>query len=247
MELPHSATMYHVAEADFIQHLEIIKNSSRRVLTVSAWLETRPENSLVLTFDDGWAGIKELAMNHLAAMGYQATIFVTRDFIGRPRFLSEKDLFELAQVGCELGVHGTTHRMLSTCTSREILWEFASCKEYLEFLIGRPVISAALPGGDLSQRIIAAAQEAGLEAICTSVPGVNHNRSSPFHLKRIAVKQSTQPEDIQRYMQARLLPEIVRWMIFQLPRKMVGSRNYALLRRRLLGETKDGSNYFFDP
>ncbi len=245
--VPRSAAMYHVNRASFAGHLAAIKASGRRVLTVAGFLRRPDEDSVVITFDDGWRGAFDVALPLLANEGWRATFFVTRDFIGRRGFCDGETLAAAARAGMEIGVHGTTHRMLSACTRDEILAEFASCKSHLEGLLAQPVSFASLPGGDVNRSIVAGARQAGLRCLCTSRPGLNHEGTSRFGLRRIAIKASTSDADVARYCRHELGREIARWGLLQIPRSLLRGKNYSRLRRRFLGEREHQSHQVFEP
>jgi peptidoglycan/xylan/chitin deacetylase (PgdA/CDA1 family) len=245
-DLPRSATMYHVSRATFAGHLAAIKASGRRVLTVGGFLR-QPDDSVVITFDDGWRGAFDIALPLLVNEGWRATFFVTRDFIGRSGFCDGEALAAAARAGMEIGVHGTTHRMLSACTRDEILEEFASCKSHLEGLLSRPVSLASLPGGDVNRTIVACAQQAGLRCLCTSRPGLNHAGTSRFDLRRVAIKMSTSDADVARYCRHGLGREIARWRLLQIPRSLLRGKHYSRLRRRFLGEHGHPPHEVFEP
>jgi len=151
--IPRSAAMYHISKQSFIQHLAIIKKSTLNVRGVSEILDNNDKNSISITFDDGWEGAFNIAMPILKDFGYRCTYFITKDFIGREGFIDEKGIMMASEAGMEIGVHGTTHRMLSNCSNDEIIWEFSHCKQYLESLTGQKVVSASMPGGDWNKII----------------------------------------------------------------------------------------------
>ena len=78
--IPRSASMYHISEEDFIRNLQIIKTSGLNVLSASDFNNFQ-NNSIIITFDDGWKGSYEIALPILKEFGLNATFFVTKDFI----------------------------------------------------------------------------------------------------------------------------------------------------------------------
>jgi peptidoglycan/xylan/chitin deacetylase (PgdA/CDA1 family) len=242
--VPRSASMYHLSQAAFLEHLRAIKASGRTVVTAREFLSSQPQESVVLTFDDGWRGAFEIAVPLLAEFGWRATFFITRDLVGRNWFCERSMLVEAVEAGMELGVHGTDHRMLSACTRAEVVAQFSDCKAFLESIIGRPVEAASLPGGDVNGMIVSCARQAGLRSLCTSRPGVNQGGTSPFALRRIGMRPSTGGAEISRYCQYNVRSELARWAVFQGPRTALGMRNYSRLRRWILGEHGDGDTIF---
>ncbi len=241
-DLPRTAAMYHLSRAEFAAHLAVVRASRRRVITAA---EPASGDTVSITFDDGWHGAFAVALPMLVDAGVRATFYVTRDFVGRPHMAQAGLIVEAARAGMEIGVHGTTHRMLAALTPAEIYEEFAACRAYLEDLIGKRVAHASLPGGDVNQVIVASAHRAGLESLCTSRPGVNRARTSRYSLKRIGIKGSTSPSEIGRYCGYNVLREEARWMGMQAPRTLLGMKNYSRLRRWILD--REGKPEVFEP
>jgi peptidoglycan/xylan/chitin deacetylase (PgdA/CDA1 family) len=246
-ELPRSAAMYHISSHAFMNHLAEIRKSGRRPVPVCDYLKQVEQNSVVITFDDGWSGSFRNAVPILQDAGWRATFFVTRDFVGRKGFCDPKMIREAANAGMEIGVHGTTHRMLSGCSTEEIVSEFATCKAFLESIVGCSIVSASLPGGDVNRRIRSCARQAGLTSLCTSRPGINRPDTSWFALRRIAVRSTTKDADIARYCRDNVMKEVLRWTALEVPRSVLGMKNYARLRGWILGESAGQQVRTFNP
>lgn len=246
--VPRSASMYHISRALFAKHLRAIRSSGCPAITVGEFLKSPRENrTVVITFDDGWMGAFETAIPLLREEGMPATFFVTLDFVGKKWFCDREMILSAARVGMEIGIHGTTHRMLSGLTAQETFAEIQKCKQYLESLLGRAVEVMSLPGGAVNSRIISCAQEAGVCCICNSVPGINRHDTSRFHLNRLAIRDSTTERTVARFCRFRVMPELVRWALLQTPKKVLGMRNYDILRRAMLGERQTDASQIFRP
>ena len=236
-DVPASASVYHVSRQRFAGHLDAIRCSGRRVISASEFARGAVDcDSVVVTFDDGWRGTFDIAMPMLQAMDWKATIFVTRDFLGRKHFADRAALRDAAAAGMEIGVHGTTHRMLSSCSREEQLWEFRACREHHESLLGTPVESASQPGGDWNRSIVEAARQAGLKSLGTSRPGCNSSRTDLFSLRRVAIKSGTSAAEVARYCRGNMHREVARWTLLEMPRRLLGMKNYSRLRRILVDE-----------
>lgn len=247
-DVPRSASMYHISLALFAKQLRAIRLSGCPAITVGEFLKSpREDRTVVITFDDGWMGAFKTAIPLLREEGMPATFFITRDFVGKKWFCDREMILSAARAGMEIGIHGTSHRMLSGCTPQEILAEIQKCKWYLESLLGRAVEVMSLPGGDVNSRIISCAQEAGVCCICNSTPGVNRHDTSRFHLNRLAIRDNTTEATVARFCRFRVMPELARWALLRTPKKILGMRNYALLRRAILGERQTAANQIFRP
>ena len=246
--IPHSAAMYHISKDQFKEHIYIVRHSAIEVISIEKYLNGKGNSSsMIFTFDDGWAGVYNTAYPLFNILGWSVALFITSDFIGRPGFLSEQQLIELSNAGFELGVHGTTHRMLSGCTTDEIYWELSTCKKYLEDLTGKNIKYGSLPGGDETPEIISIASQVGLQALFTSKPGINTGFTSPYALQRVCVRSSTSSGDMERYCKFSIKQEIFRSAVLQLPHRLLGGKNYALFRRWLLREKQGSASELFTP
>lgn len=241
-DVPTSAAMYHLSRARFVEHVDALRSSGRRIVSVD---DPFVADSVAITFDDGWRGAFEIALPVLAERGIRATYFITRDFVGRPHMADAAMIRGAASAGMQIGVHGTTHRMLSGLSADEIFQELASCRGYLEDLVGQPVLHASLPGGDLNRTIISAARRAGLRSLSTSRPGVNGPRTSAFRLRRMGVKHTTTADDVRRYCRFQVREEELRWLVLQAPRTMLGMKNYSRVRRWILDKSEQSE--VFEP
>ncbi len=247
--VPTSAATYHVSRETFAAHLQAIQRSGHRVVTAGEFISNRSAagDSVVLTFDDGWIGGFEIAVPLLVERGWRATFYVTKNFMDRDNFCHRSTLRGAVAAGMEIGVHGVTHRMLSSCPAAEVVAEFRDCKDYLESALGQPVAHASIPGGDFTPAVAAGAREAGMASLANSRPGLNDSGSSCFDLRRLAVKGSTAALDVERYCRFRLGRERRRWALLQMPRTVLGMKNYSKLRRMVLRENRPNSPEIFEP
>lgn len=245
--LPRSATEFHISEQSFKSHLSLIKDSGMPVLSISDFLsgkETR--DSMVLTFDDGWLGSFELAVPLLQSFGFKATFFVTSGFVGRKGFCQPEHLIKAVRAGMEIGVHGATHCMLSSCSENKISSELSSCKSFIESVIHQEVVHASLPGGDSTDQVVLIARKLGFKSMSTSTPGINHAQTGPYQLMRIGIRDTTSESDMQRYCHFNVHNESFRSRLLHPFKVLLGMKNYSKLRRKLLDRNEGGKDYFFE-
>jgi peptidoglycan/xylan/chitin deacetylase (PgdA/CDA1 family) len=244
--VPRSAAMYHVTSDRFCRHLESIKASGHKVVTVGEFISSpdRRTDSVVLTFDDGWKGAFAIAMPLLIEIGWAATFFITSDFVGRQGFCNPQMLQAATAAGMEIGIHGTTHRMLASCRKPEITNELRTCKAYLEHLLQRTVHHASVPGGSTNPVVSECAAELGILSLCTSRPGINSPAQAHYDLRRMAIRSSTRASDVDRYCRYAVKREVLRWRVMQLPRRALGMKNYTRLRRWLMQRREDTDALF---
>lgn len=143
-----------------------------------------PDRSVVLTFDDGFQSVLEVAMPELRRHKFSATLFMPSDFVGRRDMIDEGGLQTLAGEGIEIGAHSVSHCDLTRISSELLQFELADGKQRLEQLIQRPVRSLAYPTGYHNQSVRKAA--AGLYWLaCTTELGFVSADDDRMRLKRL--------------------------------------------------------------
>lgn len=139
-----------------------------------------PRRAVAVTFDDGYASVRELAKPLLDAHGWPATIFVPTDFpgSGRPlawegtdrwlgtdhehelRGLGWDELRALAAAGWEVGSHTRSHPRLTRLDDATLRDELAGSRAACAEQLG-DCRSLAYPYGDADARVVRAAADAG--------------------------------------------------------------------------------------
>jgi peptidoglycan/xylan/chitin deacetylase (PgdA/CDA1 family) len=146
-----------------------------------------PSRSLVVTFDDAYRSVFDVAFPILTALRLPGTVFVPTDFVGTAgpmcwdgidqwlggphtaelRCLSWSELALLAEAGWEIGSHTCSHPWLTRVGDHRLRDELVRSRVACEQHLGRPCRSLAYPYGDLDDRVVAAARAAGYHAACT--------------------------------------------------------------------------------
>jgi glycosyltransferase involved in cell wall biosynthesis/peptidoglycan/xylan/chitin deacetylase (PgdA/CDA1 family) len=135
-----------------------------------------PANALLLTFDDCYCELSEVARSLLAPRGIRAVAFAVSGMASGTnewdnsagsqtlRLLDETGLRELATSGVEVGSHSRTHRPLTAVPAAELPGETSGAASDLEHIrLPRPRFFA-YPHGEHDRRSEAAVREAGFLA-----------------------------------------------------------------------------------
>lgn len=152
----------------------LIENGCSFVRVADRGGEYPPHPRVALTFDDGLEDCYTKALPILTALDIRATFFPiaacvgtessAADVYGTVRYLSPRQLRELADRGHEIGSHGMTHADLTLLDKSALREELRRSRATLEDLIGRPVTSISFPFGSCNQRVWDTARECGYRA-----------------------------------------------------------------------------------
>jgi peptidoglycan/xylan/chitin deacetylase (PgdA/CDA1 family) len=205
-------TWFYIPEGTFAGHLSYLRENGYRVIDLAAFLgslaapDSLPERAALLTFDDGYRSIYEVALPWLLRFGYPAVLFVPSDFIGgRNRFDADvepdeaicdwDDLEELERSGVSVQSHGASHRRFSELTPAEQEAELLRSKAKLEARLRKTVEVFAYPYGDSGgdpQAVARALKRAGYRAACLYGGGPNPLPiADPYRLARLAMGPDT--------------------------------------------------------
>jgi peptidoglycan/xylan/chitin deacetylase (PgdA/CDA1 family) len=245
-ELSPSATSYFVTRATFESHLSHIASADVRRMDVADLKECyetcgkghRSGGGVLLTFDDGWFDGVHVGGPILERYGCRALLFVTTDFLGKPRFLSRADVGRLDPAVFHVGSHARTHRMLSQLSEAEIRAELSDSRKLLEDLVGYAVETLSIPSGAVDDRVRRIAAECGYAYLFDSSVRVNRRGDSAMAIGRVAVMRDTSPATLDRYLRQRLTRERLRRAALETPKRILGLRRYERVRRWLLGERR---------
>jgi peptidoglycan/xylan/chitin deacetylase (PgdA/CDA1 family) len=119
-----------------------------------------------------------------------------------PRPLTVGEVEQLADGDIvEVGAHSVTHPSLARLPLDRQRQEVHASKRQLEELVGAPVASFAYPFGgydDFDHRTVRVVQEAGFERACANLPGRLTQRTDPFRIPRLVVRDWTGDELARR-------------------------------------------------
>jgi peptidoglycan/xylan/chitin deacetylase (PgdA/CDA1 family) len=152
--------------------------------TLSEALSRPTRRDLVITFDDAFASVAELALPVLSALGVPATAFVPTAYVddgealewsslgrwrgtpfeGELRCMSWGQLRGLAGAGWEIGSHTHRHLDLTMLSDEQVEDELSTSRRLCEEHVQRPCVSFAYPFGAHDPRVMDAVARAGYEA-----------------------------------------------------------------------------------
>jgi peptidoglycan/xylan/chitin deacetylase (PgdA/CDA1 family) len=198
--LDTSGSPVSVSPSIFRRHLAALYARGYAVLPLSeAFQRARrgEQHIAALTFDDGYASVREHALPSLARYGWRATVFAVSEYVGgfndwpsQPSWVPPATLMgwdalrELAALGWEIGAHTRTHADLTRLSHEELEAEVVGGKLRLERQLGLSVRSFAYPYGRYDARVQAITRGA-FHLACGAKMAASSHRSDPHTLERL--------------------------------------------------------------
>lgn len=165
----------------------LVRRGYRGATFTQAVSSPPPSRIAVITFDDAYRSVIELARPILDRYGLPATVFAPTDSIGSERPMrwpgidqwlggpheheltpmSWKELQTLAHAGWEIGSHTGSHPHLTQIDDDALADELVRSKAACEQHLAKPCTSLAYPYGEVDARVIAATAQAGYSAAAT--------------------------------------------------------------------------------
>jgi peptidoglycan/xylan/chitin deacetylase (PgdA/CDA1 family) len=221
-----SALPYKHSKQEFELNLEAIGRAGRTPALVTAGEDDEHRgHRLMLTFDDGGKSALHIA-DALEARAWRGHFFITTGRIGSDGFVSRADVSELHRRGHVVGSHSHSHPTPFNADPLEKMRaEWTTSREILEDLVSDKVVTASVPGGDISPDAMRSAAECGIEYLFTSEPTSRPWRSHGITcLGRLCLKRGTPLIRVERL-----------------------SRNRGLWREQLVRKAKNGARVALGP
>lgn len=205
-------TWFYVPEAVFAEQLAALRDGGWQPLDIATFRrgltepELLPDRAALITFDDGYRSVHEVALPCLERFGYPAVLFMPTDFVGRTNLFDLEsepeeplcdwdDLRELVRRGVAVQSHGASHRAFSELAPPERALELERSKSALEAELDQTVELFAYPYGDdagTPPDVREALVRTGYLAACGYGGGtVPIPPADPYRLERLAIGPDT--------------------------------------------------------
>ncbi|MBI5580493.1 MAG: polysaccharide deacetylase family protein [Deltaproteobacteria bacterium] len=185
--------------AAFKQQMRYLKENGYHALTpeeLLAFLEYRqplPKQSVLITIDDGYRSVYDIAYPILRENGFTATLFIYTELIDvAPIALTWNQLMEMKQGGFAIGSHTITHSDLTLPREGESKADYAArvekeltgSKQIIDRRLGQDTWMLAYPYGNYDQKIVAASKQTGYKLAMSVKRGGNPFFANALTLKR---------------------------------------------------------------
>lgn len=209
---------YCIAPANFAAHMQALARKGFRAVEIDAlvsWLEggpPLPEGALVVTFDDGFRGVREHALPVMERLGWPFTVFLVSDLIGQEDYwtrasnpdgvtyplLDAGEIHDMQQRGVSFHSHTRSHASLPTLDDDALAAELTGSRQALAELLGHEVAYLAYPFGHVDERVVAATRAAGYRAAFSTRSGFNRRDVNRYQIRRIDVYGTDSPAMLLR-------------------------------------------------
>lgn len=209
---------YAISAVNFSNHMHALERKGYRAVGIDAfldWLEggpALPEGAMLVTFDDGFRGVREHALPVLESLGWPFTVFLVSDLIGgqdvwtrssNPSgqtypLLDEADIRDMQQRGVSFHSHTRSHASLPKLDDAELENQLGGSRKALAGLLDHEVPYIAYPFGHLDERVEAATRQAGYRAAFSTQPGFNRRDVNRYRIRRIDVYGTDTPAMLMR-------------------------------------------------
>lgn len=146
---------------------------------------------VVLTFDDGWESSYTNVLPLLQKHAMKGVFYVISGFVGRPNFLSAKQVKALADHGMMVQDHTVSHVDLRKVAERDARKQLGDSKLEIVAMTGHPVTHVAYPSGKYNSQVLATAASLGYVTGVTTHPGIASSQDDPLQLPRVRMQTGT--------------------------------------------------------
>ena len=185
-----------VSPTELAAHLSSLLGRGWRPLTLPEYLAARAgPHSFLVTFDDGYESVHDIALPLLTQLGVPATVFVCSGVLGGSSHwmpeLAPEPLVSAGQVvalrdgGFDIGLHGLDHTLLPGLPPDQLQAQTSTAARRLAEVTGEWPRAFAYPAGAHDAAARASVAAAGIE-----VAFATHAGSGPFAVRRIDVNST---------------------------------------------------------
>ncbi len=201
--LDEAASPLFISPAKFEAQLAALADRGYKTIPLAVVLdklrhgEPFAENSVVITFDDGYESVYREAWPRLRAFGFTATVFLITDYCGRdnrwpgqPAWVPTRPLLSWTQIetlgaeGCEFGAHTCTHPALVNLELGAARDEIILSQQIIHDHTGQLARVFAYPYGAVNSQIHEIVHQHFDGALGTRL-GLVQTQSNPYALERV--------------------------------------------------------------
>jgi peptidoglycan/xylan/chitin deacetylase (PgdA/CDA1 family) len=217
-EPDHPHDIYCIRPALFSAHMQALACANWRAVSIEnfdAWRrgeKSLPENSFVLTFDDGFTGVHDFAAPTLKNMEWPATVFLVAGKLGGQSdwevttgepmlphpLMNTEQLRSLPSQGFSLHSHSLLHHDLTKLEASALEQDLSDSRALIADICGRAPAYLAYPYGRHNEAVRSAAQRAGFTTAFSVKSGFNLPGECAYQIRRLDVFGTDTPAMLLR-------------------------------------------------
>jgi peptidoglycan/xylan/chitin deacetylase (PgdA/CDA1 family) len=182
--------------ARFRAHLEALAENGWTTISPGQYLRhlntgaALPPKPIMLSFDDGTAGQAHEGLVQLTRRGMTGTFFVMTVVLGKPKWMSIRDIHRLADAGMTIGSHTWDHHAVSDLSGSAWKVQLEQSRETLRKASGQSVQHFAYPYGVISPKAFPHLSKAGYKT-AFQLQAKKLDRAAPLYTLRRSLVVST--------------------------------------------------------
>jgi len=191
--IANHAGAWYVSPRRFEQELAWLSGHDFHTVSLDAYItametgDALPPNSIVLTFDDGYADAYTDAFPLLRKYSFTGTFFVITGVVGWPSFLTWDQIIEMQNAGMEIGAHTVHHPFLTKLSLQQAQYEIEQSRLDLVEHLPTPPTVFAYPYNDHNAEIVSMVQTAGFRGAVVVAKHRGDAIRSAFEIPRITI------------------------------------------------------------
>ncbi len=159
-----------------------------------------PPKTFVVTLDDGHQDGYVHAFPILEKFGFVATFFIITSRVGRPRYLTWREMLEMQAEGMEIGSHTVSHVDEARYSRRQTDAQVLGAQRAIELQLQRRPVSFAYPYGLTPTNLVASVMASGIEVAYTTDRGAAESRATAYLLPRIRIVPTTRASNLVLFL-----------------------------------------------
>ena len=253
---------FYVTPTAFAQQMGFLSRNRFNIITLDELIDykdkskTPPPNTIIITFDDGYADNYVNAFPILEKYNFKATFFIVTDYIDSEQVFdwlkldkwplldqpenkaswlpfNQQHILDMQARGASFGSHTKTHCALNKIKEEEAIKEIENSKKWLEEILSKPIRCFSYPYGGMNERVKGLVKDAGYE-IAVAGTGANTMKSDFLELRRIEIQPGDSLSKFKRKVNG-----AYDWLEYMLPVAKFMQVFLSLGQRRSNGKRTD--------
>lgn len=191
-DYPYPENMVKIDELK--KQMEYLKENNYDVIFTSEINKVQHyKKPVVLTFDDGWQDVYNIAFPYAKELNMKINMYVITDFVGTPGYCTLEQLKEMKESGLvEIDSHTLSHPYLAQLSEEQVKKELEESKAYLKENLGIESLVICYPSGSQNTMVQNVAKENYKYGLLMDggVFDYNSDNSNLYAIERIYARRS---------------------------------------------------------